>query len=125
MFDEKYNGLRIVVTDAAMRELFKHEKTMKCQKCNKQMSYQKGMQFNGYEIDGWKCQCGEIYYEPQQAHKILLLNKLRKEAIRAKLGRIKSNLIIRVPKEIETALNLKTGEAVFIKVEKGKMEISV
>lgn len=28
MFDDKYQGLRIVVTDAAMRELFKHEKTL-------------------------------------------------------------------------------------------------
>lgn len=28
MFDERYNGLRIVVSDAAMRELVKHEKTL-------------------------------------------------------------------------------------------------
>lgn len=28
MFDDKYQGLRIIVTDAAMRELFKHEKTL-------------------------------------------------------------------------------------------------
>ncbi len=28
MFDEKYQGLRVVITDAAMRELFKQEKTI-------------------------------------------------------------------------------------------------
>ena len=28
MFDEKYNGLRIIVSDSAMRELMKEEKTL-------------------------------------------------------------------------------------------------
>ena len=84
------------------------------------MKYQTGLKFNESVIDGWKCACGEIYYDPEQAQKILLLNKLQKENIRAKLGRIKTNLIVRVPKEVENALNLKKGEEVLIKVkEKG------
>ena len=58
---------------------------MKCYKCGKKMEFVKEMKFNEYSIDGWKCSCGEIYYEPEQAQKILLLNKLKKEAIRAKL----------------------------------------
>ncbi len=91
---------------------------MKCYKCGKEMKFHTGLRFNEYLIDGWKCNCGELYYDPQQAQKILLLNKLKKEVIRAKLGRIKSNLIIRVPKEIENALELKIGEEVLIKVEK-------
>jgi hypothetical protein len=28
MFDEKYNGLRIIVSDSAMQELMKEEKTL-------------------------------------------------------------------------------------------------
>jgi|TARA_B100001964_G_C14228846_1_gene599040 hypothetical protein len=90
---------------------------MKCHKCDKKMKYVKGMQFNEYKIDGWKCSCGEIYYNPEQAQKILLLNKLKKETIRAKLGKIRSNLILRLPKDIERALNLEKGEDVLIKVE--------
>ena len=90
---------------------------MKCHKCDKKMKYVKGMQFNEYKIDGWKCSCGEIYYNPEQAQKILLLNKLKKETIRAKLGKIRSNLILRLPKDIERALNLEKGEDVIIKVE--------
>ena len=81
------------------------------------MKYVKGMKFNEYKIDGWKCSCGEIYYNPEQAQKILLLNKLKKETIRAKLGKIRSNLILRLPKDVETALNLEKGEDVLIKVE--------
>ncbi|MBW2977138.1 AbrB/MazE/SpoVT family DNA-binding domain-containing protein [Candidatus Woesearchaeota archaeon] len=90
---------------------------MRCHKCGKTMKYAGGMKFNEYKIGGWKCACGEVYYNPEQAQKILLLNKLRKEAIRAKLGKIRSNLILRLPKDVENALDLEKGEDVLIKVE--------
>lgn len=38
------------------------------------MKYTKGIEFNSYKIDGWKCECGEIYYNPEQAQKILISN---------------------------------------------------
>ena len=90
---------------------------MKCHSCEKKMLFQKGLQFNEFQIDGWRCSCGEIYYDPEQAGRILLINKLRKEQLRAKLGKIKSNLIIRVPKELESALCLKKGKDVIITVQ--------
>ena len=96
---------------------------MKCNKCKKSMKYAKGLKFNEYKVDGWVCPCGEVYYNPEQAQKILLLNKLKKKAIRAKLGRIRSNLIVRVPKDVETALGLEKGEEVLIKVEDNGMKI--
>ena len=87
------------------------------------MDYRKDLKFNEYRIDGWKCSCGEAYFNPEQAEKILLINKLKKQVIRAKLGRIRSNLILRLPKDIETALNLKKGEEVLIKLEGRKLQI--
>ena len=54
---------------------------MKCLECNKDMNYVKGLKFNEYEIDGWKCSCGEIYFNPEQAQKALLINK-KKEKVR-------------------------------------------
>ncbi|MBU1204601.1 MAG: AbrB/MazE/SpoVT family DNA-binding domain-containing protein [Nanoarchaeota archaeon] len=90
---------------------------MKCHKCGKPMKHVKGIEFNEYKIDGWKCSCGEVYYNPEQAQKILLLNKLKKKVIRARLGKIRSNLILRLPKDIETALDLEKGEEVLLKVE--------
>ena len=90
---------------------------MKCPKCNKMMKYTQSMEFNEYAIDGWKCSCGEIYYDPEQAQRILLLNKLKKETIKAKLGKIRSNLIVRLPKDVELALNLQKGNSVLIEIE--------
>ncbi len=88
------------------------------------MKYVKELKFNEYILDGWKCSCGEIYFNPEQVHKALLLNKLKKESIRAKLGKIRSNLILRLPKDIETALNLHQGEEVVLKIEKNKLEVT-
>ena len=97
---------------------------MKCHKCGKKMEYVKGLKFNEFKIDGWKCDCGEIYFNPEQAQRILLLNKLRKETIKAKLGKIRSNLILRFPKSIETALGLEKGEEVAIKIEDRGIKIT-
>ena len=90
---------------------------MKCQNCDKKMNYVKSIDFNGFKIDGYSCTCGEVYFDPEQAQKVLLLNKLQKETIKAKLGKIRSNLILRVPKDIEIALGLEKGEEVAIKIE--------
>jgi hypothetical protein len=81
------------------------------------------LSFNSQKIDGWKCACGEAYFEPEQAQRILLRNKLKKEAIRAKLGRIRSNLILRLPKDVETALSLRQGKDVIIRLDGDELRI--
>ncbi len=81
------------------------------------------MKFNEHVIDGWKCACGEVYYHPEQAQKILALNKLKKEIFHATLGKIRSNLILRLPKDIEFALGLEKGEKVLLKIEGDKIEV--
>ena len=46
--------------------------------------------FQGSKISGWKCvKCGEVYYDPIQAQRILLRHKLEHEELEAKLGRVK------------------------------------
>ncbi len=85
---------------------------MKCA-CGKTAKYVKHLKFNNEGIDGWKCDsCGEVYYNPEKAEKILLLNKLRKHKYHLKLSQVKSNLILRIPKEVGEALNLHKGEEV-------------
>lgn len=98
---------------------------MKCHKCGEVMKYMKGLKFNEFKIDGWKCRCGEIYYDPEQAQRVLLINKLKKEKVITKLGKIRSNLIVRLPKDIENAFNLEKGEKVSIKVDQKGLRIEV
>ena len=82
---------------------------MKCV-CGKTANYVKNLKFNSYTIDGWKCDsCGEIYYDPEKAEKILMLNKLKKHKYNLKLSQVKSNLVLRIPKEVSDLLNLKKG----------------
>ncbi|MBU4032490.1 MAG: AbrB/MazE/SpoVT family DNA-binding domain-containing protein [Candidatus Thermoplasmatota archaeon] len=96
---------------------------MKCVACGKTAKPMK-LSFQGKRIDGWKCKCGEEYFEPEQAQRILLLNQIQKEQFRVKLGRVRSNLILRIPKRIADALELKDGEVVTVRVE-GSGEIRV
>jgi CxxC motif-containing protein len=93
-------------------------KGMKCISCGKTAKTAK-LSFQGHKIDGWKCPCGEEYFEPEQAQRILLLNQVRKENFRVKVGRVRSNLILRIPKRVADALELNDGEEVTIKVESG------
>lgn len=87
-------------------------KGMKCV-CGAIASYKENMKFNGYNVDGWECKsCGEAYYNPEKAERILLLNKLKKHKFHLRLSQVKSNLILRIPKEVSEALNLKKSQEV-------------
>ncbi len=87
-------------------------KGMKCV-CGKMAEYRENLKFNNHDIDGWVCEsCGEQYYNPEKAEKILLMNKIQKMKYNLKLNQIKSNLIVRIPKEVSDALDLHNGEEV-------------
>lgn len=98
-------------------------KGMKCA-CGKIAQYKEHLKFNNYDIDGWECSCGEIYYNPEKVEKILLLNKLQKMRYHLKLSRVKSNLILRIPKEVSDVLELEGGDEVELGL-KGAREIIV
>jgi hypothetical protein len=89
---------------------------MKCTVCGK-IAKKSKLRFQGYDINGWKCSCGEEYYNPDEAQKILLLNKILKKRFEVKIGKIRSNLIIRIPTELAEALGLKKGGKVILKAD--------
>lgn len=94
----------------------KKKKGIKCTSCNKIAKPTK-LRFQGKDINGWKCSCGEEYFDPDEAQKILLLNKILKKRYEVKIGKIRSNLIIRIPTELAEALSLHKGEKVTIKAD--------
>ncbi len=89
---------------------------LKCVKCGRVAAPAK-LSFQGEAIDGWRCACGEKYFDPTQAQRILALNKLRAQSVSVKLGRMKSNLFLRIPKALEEMLSLKQGETVSLRVK--------
>lgn len=97
-------------------------KGMKCVKCGK-IAKEAVLRFQGERINGWKCTCGEEYFDPAQAQRILSINKLKHQVLEAKLGKIKSNLILRIPKAVEDALGLESGETVKMKVSNKRLEL--
>ena len=91
--------------------------SLKCP-CGKKAKYYKNLSFNGHKLDGWSCAfCGEEYYNPQKVEQILLINKLKKIIYHLKLSKVKSNLILRIPKEMSDALQLKKGEEVNVQLD--------
>jgi rRNA maturation protein Nop10 len=87
--------------------------------CGKVARYKKDLRFNQYTLDGWECpHCGEVFFNPVQAEKILLLNKLKKNMFRLRLSQVKSNLILRIPKQVSTALDLHKGDEVSLGMDK-------
>ena len=106
--------------------MFWHKmKGMKCA-CGKIAEYKQNLKFNQFDIDGWVCSCGETYYNPVKAEKILLINKLKKERYNLTLGKSKSNLILRIPKEVSDVLELDKGDQVELGLlSKNKLVISL
>lgn len=91
-------------------------KGIKCV-CGKVAEYNAQLKFNNYNIDGWVCKnCGEIYYNPDKAEKILQLNKLKKAKYELTLTQVKSNLIVRIPKDVSDALDLHKGEQIELRL---------
>ena len=78
------------------------------------------LRFQGNDVRGWKCSCGEEYFHHEDAQRILYLNKVKKKEYEVKLGQIRSNLIIRIPKELADALGMSKGATVKIQADDEK-----
>ena len=97
---------------------------MKCVTCGR-VAKPARLRFQGNEVSGWKCKCGEEYFDPEDAERILLLNKLRKQKISVKVGQVKSNIILRIPKAMAEALRMKKGDIVTLTLDEGEIKVAV
>ena len=82
--------------------------------------------FEGTRVRGWECnKCNESVLHPDDAQKVLILNKL-KRGITIKVGELGNSLIMRIPKEVAEFYKISKGEALKLKVENLKrMEIEI
>lgn len=64
----------------------------------------------GFEVRGWKCKkCGESILLGADAQRVMVFNQLKK-GIPVKLGTLGNSYIIRIPKRVYDALEMKNKE---------------
>ncbi len=95
---------------------------MKCE-CGNDMKIEKVEILPGLSSEGYKCaKCGEIEFDEGQMKKALKIKEMAiKVMVKRKLGKVGGSLVLRIPKEVEESMNLKSGEDVKIIVENKKM----
>jgi len=64
----------IIINRHGKCKSFRKCKDMICL-CGNIAKYSKNLKFNNQKIDGWKCDCGNEYYNPFTVETILLMNK--------------------------------------------------
>lgn len=88
----------------------------KCTKCNSLMK-KKNFTIEGTNVRGWECvKCKDAVIHPEDAQKMLLLNKL-KRGFSVKIGELGKSLIVRIPKEVANLYKLSKGEKITMKAE--------
>lgn len=104
------------------RDLWDAEHT--CQACDGHMK--KGfVKMEGMKVRAWKCvKCGETDLHPEDAQRMLVLNKM-KHGIPVKVGELGESLIIRFPKEVAEFYNISKGEEVTLKAGNKKLELEL
>ncbi len=86
---------------------------IRCHRCGKIAKPAK-VEFNGYIIDGWRCECGEEFLDPEQSQRILLTNKLKQQLFSAEITQLGSELVLPIPNVIINALKLGSGSKMSI-----------
>ena len=93
--------------------------SLKCYRCG-QWARPAKLRIDGHEIRGWKCDCGEEYLHPDDAERLLLMNKAKREKMQTKVSKIGNSYSVRIPKAIVDALKLK-GKVLSIRLEPGRL----
>ena len=83
--------------------------------------------WKGIEVRGWKCvKCHEEIINPSDAQKALEIEKARKkDLLIVKLRKVGKSSVVTIPKAIMEAENLKDGQRLEWKLEKGKLVLVI
>ncbi|PIU21426.1 MAG: hypothetical protein COT15_02250 [Candidatus Diapherotrites archaeon CG08_land_8_20_14_0_20_34_12] len=75
---------------------------------------QKDFNVQGFQVKGWQCpSCKRIEYS-DDINKVLVIRKLQKNPIIAKIGILGESKIVRLPKQLDEIMLIKKGELVEI-----------
>ncbi len=98
----------------------------KCHVCGSVMKKEKvkvRLRDQSIEVDGVRCaKCGEVLLNPEQAQKLLALNKLY-AGIEAKVGTLGKSLIVRLPADVREFLKLGKGDKLVFTTDGKKLVV--
>lgn len=84
------------------------------------------VRISGTLANGWKCKCGEIVIDTEDAQRLLYLNKIKKGLIKGKVTQTGNSLAIRIPMAFANAYHLIKGkEITLVPKDKNTIELQV
>lgn len=97
----------------------------RCTKCDSIMK-KNIIVIEGMHVRSWQCsRCKEIILHPEDAQKMLVLNKIKK-GMPVKVGALGESLIMRFPKEVTEFYKIKKGEKIILKLgDSKKLELEI
>ena len=96
-------------------------------KCSACRALMKKKMFNvaGFQVKGWQCpKCREILYMGDDLNKVFVFNKLKK-GMPVKVGSLGNSLVMRIPREISSAVDITEGKEVLFRIKNNEILIEV
>ena len=95
-----------------------------CSKCGSVMR-KKTFKMTGFDVRGWECpKCGEVLYMGDDLNKVLVENKL-KRGIPVKVGILGNSFVMRIPKEVSSAFDIRKGKEVIFRIKDKELVVEV
>lgn len=78
----------------------------------------KYFRLEGMRVRGSECpKCGEVYFNSEDANRVLIFNKIRHEIMSGKVAKAGNSYVLRLPKKLVDALGLTVGRIVEISLD--------
>jgi ribosomal protein S27AE len=78
----------------------------------------KYFKMEGLKVRGSECpKCGEIYFNSEDANRLLIFNKIRHEIMSGKVTKAGNSYVLRLPKKLVDALGLTVGSELEISLD--------
>lgn len=78
----------------------------------------KYFRMEGMKVRGSECpDCGEVYFNSEDANRVLIFNKIRHEIMNGKVAKAGNSYVLRLPKKLVDALGLAVGRSIEISID--------
>lgn len=99
--------------------------THKCNICRIEMQEVDDINLNGFEIRGWRCECGNEHSKPEDVDNIVRYFKAVKKGLEATVFKSGNSISIRLPKVIAELYHLSINLKIPIETELGSIRLRI